>query len=131
MAECGSYLHHLQSTGSAMSLTAQQLVSTRDTCEAHLQETPACHCACLDAGDSAPFRLPGYQGDAHARAHTPLGMACTAACITKQRDFCVCFPTPVLLPTSSRSWFQNVEGLDKSSRKMLRPGNTQLPSADP
>lgn len=31
------------------------------------------------AGDSAPFCLPGYQGDAYARAYTPLGMACAAA----------------------------------------------------
>lgn len=48
MAECGSYLHPQQSPGSAMSLTAQLLVSSRDTCEAHLQATP-----CL------PLRLHG------------------------------------------------------------------------
>ena len=48
MAEYGSYLHPQQSPGSAMSLTAQLLVSSRDTCEAHLQATP-----CL------PLRLHG------------------------------------------------------------------------
>lgn len=63
----------------------------RHTCRRHLPAPQAALTLLAGAGDSAPFRLAGYQGYAHARAHTPLGMACGAACSrqpalpTKQR----------------------------------------------
>lgn len=120
---CDSYLHPHQSPSSTVLPTTQELWFSLDTCEAHLQATPACPCDCTDAGDSAPFCLPGYQGDAYARAHTPLGMACAAACTSLlSRGTCSfpCSGSPS--PTSSQPWFQNVEGDGQVFQKNALPG---------